>query len=351
MSTLHPRLTGFLAGALFALVAFQASAEGPVHAVRPGQQDAACVHCHDNPHGREPAEAERFDACASCHVEEHFAPSTFDVARHATLAFALEGKHTDVACSTCHFETALTGLPNACAGCHVDRHRGLLGEDCTSCHAVTGFKPVEGFDHARTGFDLTGPHQGPACADCHQGTNGDALRMGRGAACDSCHTPGHGDFGRRCDSCHTLDGKAFATARVRFDHRTTGFPLERRHGSQPCISCHARGEKVPDARCSSCHLNPHVGQMGGRCADCHEPDRWSLIRFDHDASGFPLRGAHFMATCTECHTGQRWIGLTDACWDCHASDAGRALQRTGIEAHRFGRTDCEDCHNVWRWSF
>lgn len=347
------RLQGFLVGALLAVMAFvtlQASAEGPVHAVRPGMQNAACSHCHETPHGADDTDRKRFDACGSCHDEVHFVPSTFTVERHATLSFALEGKHIDVACGSCHVQKSLVGLPSECAGCHIDRHRGILGEDCTACHSVAGFKPVPDFSHSRTGFELTGPHDGIDCAACHQGSNGDKLRQGAGQDCQSCHQPAHGDFGRPCVSCHALDkGRSFASARTAFDHRTTGFSLERRHGSQPCISCHTVGARKPDPRCASCHINPHSGQLGGRCEDCHQPDRWSLVRFDHDSSAFPLRGAHFMATCTECHTAQRWIGLPNACWDCHATDATRA-PRT-VEAHRFGRVDCADCHNTWKWRF
>ncbi|MCB9677126.1 MAG: hypothetical protein H6737_18560 [Alphaproteobacteria bacterium] len=342
------RLVPFLLGAALGLVVFGASAdETAAHPVTPGNRDAACAHCHENPH-----EGEKFTDCASCHATDHFAPSTFGVEAHATLSFALEGEHEDVACRQCHPNAQLTGLPGECAGCHIDRHRGILGETCTECHAVTGFKPVEGFDHARSGFALQGPHAKAGCESCHQGANGLLLRQGKGGACSNCHESEHGDFGRACDTCHVLEGaSSFAGvvgAKV-FDHRVTGFPLERKHNAQKCGTCHAKGAPVPDSRCSSCHLSPHMGQLGYQCDDCHRPDRWSLARFDHDLTGWTLRGAHFTAACSSCHTNQRWIGLTTECWDCHALDAARAP--ASVDAHRFGRTDCSDCHGAWKWGF
>ena len=92
-----------------------------------------------------------------------------------------------------------------------------------------------------------------------------------------------------------------------------------------------------------------MGQLTTSCEDCHRPDRWRLVRFDHDLTAVPLRGAHMVTPCTSCHTNQRWIGLTTVCWDCHAGDAARA-PRT-VDAHGFGRVECQDCHSLWRWSF
>ncbi|MEZ4320643.1 MAG: cytochrome c3 family protein [Myxococcota bacterium] len=323
--------------------------ETPAHPVSPQNRDAACSHCHENPHE---ADGAQFGDCAGCHAADHFAPSTFGVDDHAKLAFALDGKHTDVACRQCHASAKLTGLPSECAGCHIDRHRGILGEDCTECHAVTGFKPVEGFQHARSGFELEGPHASAACESCHKGENGLKLRQGQGQACSLCHQPGHGDIGQACESCHSLSsGATFANivgAKV-FDHRITGFPLERRHAAQKCGACHVQAAPPPDTRCSGCHVSPHMGQLGYQCQDCHREDRWNLARFDHDLAGFVLRGSHFTAPCSSCHTNQRWIGLSTECWDCHAKDAARAPQ--SVDAHRFGRVDCSDCHNAWRWRF
>jgi hypothetical protein len=275
-------------------------------------------------------------------------PSTFTVADHAALAFALTGKHAAVGCEQCHAKHALGGLPNACADCHVDRHRGRFGEDCTACHTVEGFAPVPGFDHARTGFVVAGAHGTLACADCHEGERGRTLLHAAQVGCATCHEAGHGDLGEDCSTCHRSDDTTFAQARPRFDHRTTGFALERRHAVQNCAACHAVAGGAPQPRCDSCHVDPHSAQLGTICEDCHAPDRWRLARFDHDATGWVLRGAHFTASCGECHQSQRWVGTPTECWDCHAKDAMRAPQT--VDAHRFGRSTCGDCHGTWTFS-
>ena len=64
-----------------------------------------------------------------------------------------------------------------------------------------------------------------------------------------------------------------------------------------------------------------------------------------EASGWALRGRHFVTPCTECHTAQRWIGLPTDCFDCHALDVGPAT----VPAHAPGRTECNDCHGTWNW--
>jgi len=304
-----------------------------------GDAAATCQHCHADPHA-----GTAKGACADCHTPEAFAPSTFDAARHAATGFALTGRHAEASCTSCHVKGLLSGQPRECAGCHVDRHRGLLGDACTSCHSVEGFTPVSGFDHARTGFALAGAHASVSCEGCHEGAHADALRSGAGPGCDTCHARPHADFGE-CSTCHSDSHASFAAARTSFDHRMTTFPLERRHGPQACAACHPAAGAPPEPSCGSCHADPHGSQLGTMCQDCHRPDRFSLARFDHDTTGWALRGRHFVTPCAECHTGQRWIGLGTECFDCHALDAGPG----NVPAHAPDRTDCADCHNTWGW--
>lgn len=307
----------------------------------------ACTSCHQSPHGGTDGGA----SCANCHTPADWKPSTFTVARHAEeTEYPLVGKHADVSCARCHPSSKLEGMPTTCAECHIDRHRGKLGGECASCHSESGFKPVEGFDHAKTGFALIGPHAGQACASCHEGDNGRAMRSLPSATCATCHEPAHGDIGADCATCHDPEKRpTFASARgMPYDHRPTGFPLERRHAVQKCGSCHAKDAGAPIPRCDSCHVDPHGGQLGSICEDCHRPDRWRLARYDHDETGWPLRGRHFTAPCASCHTDQRWIGLTTECFDCHAQDALVAPSDQGN--HGFGRTNCGDCHTTWSFN-
>jgi hypothetical protein len=293
--------------------------------------------------------------CQSCHGTEAWLPVLFTVEDHAGTAFPLEGRHQRVECKLCHVDHRLGGLPTQCADCHLDRHRGKLGTDCVQCHDPSGFTPVTKivFDHAqRTGFALTGPHAGVECASCHQGDNGRAMRLVATATCATCHAPAHGDFGSvaaDCATCHKPELAAFTDAT--FDHLArTSFPLERRHSGLACAACHPVGSvaAAQTDRCQSCHVEPHGGQLGQVCGDCHEPDRWRMARFDHDRTLFPLRGRHFVTPCGSCHTGQRWVGLTTDCWACHTADlaAARTAYPT-VRAHQEGLVDCGDCHNPW----
>ncbi|MEN0061114.1 MAG: cytochrome c3 family protein [Myxococcota bacterium] len=301
---------------------------------------ASCTHCHTDPHpvGEQP--------CVACHTLSGWTPSTFTLEDHAETPFALTGRHADAPCRSCHIDVKLKGLPTECAGCHVDRHRGKLGDDCTECHNVTGFTPVANFAHTkRTGFALTGQHDDLACDRCHEGSNGTAMRMTANATCETCHADGHGTIGT-CRDCHAEDHKAFADARKGYDHRVTSFPLERRHRTLPCRSCHPVGlTESPDPSCRSCHADVHAGQLGTVCADCHRPDRWSVARFDHDQTSFALRGRHFVAPCASCHTTNVWIGLSDQCFTCHQRTLRRAP--ANIPAHLTPFSNCGDCHNQW----
>ena len=305
-----------------------------------GLEEAACIHCHTDPHpvGEKP--------CVECHELSAWKPSTFTIVDHAALAFSLEGRHAEVDCQKCHVDAALTGLPTECAGCHVDRHRGKLGQDCAECHTTSGFAPVADFDHpARTGFALTGTHGGLKCAACHEGANGAAMRMTADVTCATCHTEGHGFIGA-CRNCHAEDHTTFAAAAKGFDHRPTSFRLERRHRSLPCRACHVPGQtKSPEPACRSCHVDVHSGQLGVVCSDCHRPDRWTVARFDHDQTSFPLQGRHFVAPCRSCHAVQTWIGLVTTCFGCHQRDLLRAPP--SVPAHADPFAGCDDCHNTW----
>ncbi len=313
----------------------------------PASQKRTCTNCHNDPHAGMVG-----TNCADCHTTESFRPSTFDEKRHAATAFPLTGRHTAVRCARCHVGAQLKGLPLACGGCHVDRHAGRFGSDCARCHDTGGFEPVRGFDHATTGFALAGLHRSLACEKCHEGEIATRISRGPPFDCARCHDPGHGmELGARCDRCHAIaDGARFERARgMAFpEHVETGFPLERRHVGIACKSCHPKKGPKPLPACNVCHRDPHAGQLGIACDDCHRPDRFSLARFDHDRAGWPLRGRHFVTPCSSCHTNQRWVGLNTDCWDCHARDAARAKMTVGI--HPFGPLDCRDCHfSLWTW--
>ncbi len=307
--------------AIFVLVLVVATpsmvkAEGFDHASRPG---TACSACHAAPrHGA-------FGACSRCHTTQAWLQTSFS---HDQTAFPLDGRHRDninAMCENCHGSEprAASSQPRPCSACHADPHgarfkekRTLLG--CVSCHSTK---------------DWSAPALDPA-------------QHRRKASCTTCHTPPkHGAaYGASCGACH--DVKAWSATRA-FDHQATMFPLDRRHKAVACASCHKPTTRRLSPQCGSCHDDPHRGRAQAECDDCHRGDRWTLIRFDHDRSLFPLRGRHFATPCRDCHTNDEFTGVALDCIGCHRGAALRANQQN--KDHRLYSIDCGDCHRPFRW--
>lgn len=291
----------------------------------------------------------RTQECKACHTEHkgrglgliRLNRQGFD---HALTEFALTGAHSRTTCTGCHGPANnYRGVPSTCAGCHArkDPHRGQLGRACQSCHTTSAWKPVTSFDHARTGFALTGAHAQATCMSCHAGQRWKGLAT----TCLSCHAKQdvhRGSRGTACASCHrTSSWKA-----VTFDHASTGFPLLGAHATASCAGCHGPGnaQKQPSRLCSTCHAKDdvHKGQNGPNCASCHVPASWKQVRFDHDAmTSFPLRGAHRVATCAACHKQPPKVASPPVtCFGCHAAD----------DTHKGGNgQDCARCHKETSW--
>jgi hypothetical protein len=166
----------------------------------------------------------------------------------------------------------------------------------------------------------------------------------------SLQAPVHGMGDTRCSVCHSTE----AWTKVTFDHERTGFPLRGRHAATTCSSCHVSSDfraAVPTS-CAACHKDVHAGELGTRCASCHDAESWRS-RFNADAhrrTNFPLIGRHALIPCEECHLNQRDREFTRAaveCFTCHQADYLRAAT-ISIDhlAAGFG-TGCRDCHNPW----
>jgi hypothetical protein len=324
------------------------SAQGRSHAAREG---LGILLASNGPH----AVSAKF-GCRDCHTTTSWVPSTVDVARHASLSgYELKGEHQKVACARCHTDGQFVDTPRQCAQCHVDRHRGKFsggltsgppGRRCESCHTENGWKNVPGFDHlAATGFALENSHARLPCAACH-GASHERLADVKVVTCKTCHTPAHGDqFGERCESCHRTTRFSDVPS---FDHSRTHFPLDRRHRALRCTTCHdpKRASRV-DPFCRTCHGDPHRGRTLLECGECHRADRWTIVRFDHDRTEFPLRGRHFTTPCRDCHTNDQYTGVRPECVSCHREDRVRAdLAHTD---HRPFPVACGQCHNAFKW--
>jgi hypothetical protein len=242
----------------------------------------ACLGCHEDEHRGQLA-----TTCESCHGYDGWRPAPgFD---HNRTAFALTGRHRDVACGKCHPGiqakgrdadhplVRYTGINAAnCASCHKDVHGGQLGAECSSCHRTDGWSAVTtaNFDHSKTRFPLRGRHRNVECTRCHTGAS-KVVRRDYGQ-CQDCHADVHrGQFmGQvasspskgRCESCHNESGFVPATFTVA-DHARTRFPLEGAHLALPCTSCHVavkdnagtyRRYRATDISCASCHGTKNV---------------------------------------------------------------------------------------------
>jgi hypothetical protein len=84
-----------------------------------------CDACHTDAHGGQFAAKDGITKCGDCHVDQRWAPSTFD--HDKGTQFPLTGAHADVGCPQCHtLQREVQGktilfykpTPKDCAGCH-----------------------------------------------------------------------------------------------------------------------------------------------------------------------------------------------------------------------------------------
>ncbi len=315
-----------------------------------------------NPHGAS------VGACAECHRPDawrpaHIAP-TF---RHAEKVFPLDGAHSGTPCTTCHTSLDFSKAPTRCASCHDDVHRGELGVDCARCHSTRSFidQARLGRMHEETRFPLRGAHAAAPCESCHiPGAAGQVQYRGLPTTCIGCHradfdhaaNPPHASAGfpSNCESCHTETTWLSAT----FDHNATAFPLTGAHQAVSCNSCHADGVfKGKPTSCAACHQAdfdqttdpPHAASgFATTCATCHSTASWTGATFDHNATQFPLTGAHLAVTCAGCHADGVFKGKPTACVACHQPD----FDKTTDPPHGAAglATTCATCHTTVAWT-
>jgi hypothetical protein len=364
-----------------------------------GKRDVGskCLDCHEEiaamrKGGPGMHSGDDFSECVDCHVEhqgEDFdliywpdGPQGFD---HLTMGFEKTGKHADLDCRKCHnakyvvdagslksigkeLGRTYLGLDSACTSCHEDVHRQSESavRACTDCHDSKGWKPAPLFAHDRTAFPLTGKHQAVDCAKCHVpvgGAEGPSLVFASKphGTCTDCHGDPHaGALGPDCRQCHVTDGW-FMIQGASFDHSKTRYPLFGRHASVTCAGCHGEGRKKPPfANCTDCHSDTHGSVALARpqlmkCENCHtvqgfRPAGYSLTR--HDASGFPLVGAHRATPCVACHRpgGSEGESATDLAPDYASCVACHNDPHLGHTEKYSTDTGCVSCHdqNSWR---
>jgi len=261
--------------------------------------------------------------CSTCHTTTTWT-STFN---HATTGFPLTNAHQmapagkAATCASCHINNnyALTIAPTDCgnSGCHlttwqqtnnpahVSAGAPFAAANCSTCHSTITWTTAT-FNHSTTGWALTGSHQmapagkAVACTDCHVGNN-------------YTFTVANTD----CYGCHQVAWQSTTTLGGAVpNHITSGFPTS-------------------------------------QCATCHDTVLWSTGKFDHSTTGWPLQGAHVTTPCASCHMGANPFGLTAAntdCYGCHQA-AWLSTQTLGGQvpnhiAAAFSTT-CISCHTTW----
>ena len=176
------------------------------------------------------------------------------------------------------------GLSQECGSCHADYHQKTLAATCTNCHGNDAFKPAVKFNHAITKFPLTGGHQTVECIKCHK--------------------------------ISTRDNKKF--------QEFAGIPF---------------------LVCSNCHIDPHKGQFGPKCNECHATESFHNIKgisnFDHNKTAFKLVDKHLNVACKSCHKGKVTDPLKhERCTDCHKDYHDGQLVRQGLVP------ECNECHTT-----
>lgn len=325
---------------------------------------SSCNACHNADYVNTPdpdhAAAGFSTECTECHTTEAWIPATLD---HNITDFPLTGAHASVSCSNCH-TSGFTGTQSACVACHESDYASAEDPDhagagfpteCAQCHSTTAWEPAN-LNHDLTDFPLTGAHVSVDCNSCH--TSG---YTGTASACFACHSddyantpdPDHAaaGFPTECAMCHTTA----AWKPGNLNHDLTDFPLTGAHVSVTCASCHTSGYTGTASECLACHQADYVGTsdpnhvesgFSTECTLCHTTAAWEPATIDHNATEFPLTGAHVTAACNDCHASG-YTGTTTLCYACHISDFASA-DDPDHEASHFSN-NCEGCHTTTAW--
>ena len=337
--------------------------------------------------------------CESCHTTSAWTGGVFN---HASTGFALTGMHASPSptpCVACHVNGNYTLSSTACYGCHVaawqstatlggavpNHVSGGFPQTCENCHTTSTWTGAV-FDHATTGFVLTGMHISPSptpCISCHVGNN--YTLTAASTACYGCHVaawqstatlggavPNHATAGfpQTCESCHTT---STWTGGV-FNHATTGFALTGAHVSPPapCASCHVNGNyTLSSPACYGCHVVAwqSTATLGGSvpnhitaafpqdCSLCHTTSVWTGGVFNHASTGFALTGMHISPSptpCVSCHVGNNYTltAASTACYGCHITAWQSTATLGGAVPNHVAASfpqDCSLCHTTSTW--
>ena len=326
--------------------------------------------------------------CASCHADMHQNTLGSDCARchdtkawiikntitlHQLSRFPLNGNHAVADCAACHKSSSrlqYEPLGIDCYDCHKadylatvepDHKKSGYSTNCIECHGVksTGWNGTN-FEHGF--FPLTGGHS-ISCAECHEGKNYEKIS----SECISCHltdfnstkNPNHSQtgFSSACADCHT-NNPGWNPASYK-EHDAAYFPIysgNHKGEWENCTDCHTSNSFTAFS-CTDCHEhskskmdNEHDDTNGYSyqsisCYSCH-PQGDKKGAFNHNATSFPLTGAHTKSACLQCHTNG-FSNTSTECNSCHHKNFTDAQipnhTKAGISV------DCKTCHTSTDW--
>jgi len=277
--------------------------------------------------------------CFECHGE-HFGRN-FDMVRldelnfeHELTGYLLEGSHVAVDCRECHvpdniadknikkLEKTFLGLDDKCLSCHDDYHQETLSSnDCVLCHSMESFAPASKFDHDESEFKLVGQHKPLECAECHEiiqknGQDFQAFNINEFNDCKSCHEDPHNNqIPGKCMQCHTEESFAVLSAKGTFDHNSTGFTLKGNHNNIDCFTCHDQSSNPLTV------FQDRKATDENSCVQCH--DDFHEGKYDND--------------CAKCHSERSFLSLKSMDFFDH-SIPDYSLEGKHLDV------DCKKCH-------
>ena len=152
-------------------------------------KNAACASCHmnnfnatTNPNHVQSGFPQQ---CEVCHNMTAWIPSSFN---HNNTPFPLTGKHTTVACASCHVYNNYTSVPTDCLSCHKTDYQNTTNPNhtaagfpttCQTCHTTSAWTGAT-FNH--TWFPVNHGNAGGVCSTCH--TNSSDYSV---FSCTGCH--------------------------------------------------------------------------------------------------------------------------------------------------------------------
>lgn len=285
---------------------------------------------------------------------------------NCTQCHELGDRVTDQKCLACH--TEINDLIRQDRGFHASSQ--VVSQDCVKCHSEhhgRNFDMVrfdtDNFNHDLTGYTLEGAHESVDCRECHQANNisNPIIRkredtfLGLETDCLSCHDDFHqGQFSTNCLQCHTME--AFSPV-TNFDHDQTDFPLRGEHAVVDCKECHqtvvVNGRETQQfsnlefADCKACHQDPHNNQLPGTCTQCHVETSFEAFRgqgrFNHNRTGFELKGKHRTIDCFSCHA--ETSSPTQVFQDRAPVDASNCVACHADPHDNMYGQDCAQCHS------